>query len=350
MTVYQRIDQAELERFTRAIFEAVGVPPENAAQVADNLVQGELHGLGSHGVSRLLPVYAERFLAGGINPRPQVRVAQRDRGAAVVDGDGGPGAVVGQFAMSLALDLAREHGSGWVAVRNSNHFGACFLYAQRAMLLGMIGLTTTNAVPQVAPYGGRENRLGTNPICIAIPGARQNILLDMATSVVARGKVQVAALEGKSIPLGWALDKEGRGVTDPNLAASLLPAGGYKGYGLALVVEVLSALLSGAAFGRQLGGLFTDYERTQQMGHFFGAWDIAAFTSVDAFRTCVDALMDEIKATPLAAGFDKILMPGEPEQRKAAEYRVEGIPLAEDVLASFQTLAARLGMPVLRTR
>ncbi len=350
MTVYYRVDQAELYRFTCEMFESAGVPPDNAAMVADNLVQGELHGLGSHGVSRLLPVYTERFVAGGANPRPRVQVVQRDRGTAVVDGDGGPGAVVGQFAMSLALELAREHGSGWVAVRNSNHFGACFLYAQRAMPLGMIGLTTTNAVPQVAPYGGRENRLGTNPICIAIPGGRQNILLDMATSVVARGKVQVAALEGKSIPLGWALDKQGHGVTDPSLATSLLPLGGYKGYGLALVVEVLSALLSGAAFGKQIGGLFTDHDRTQQMGHFFGAWDVSAFAPVDVFRTRVDALVDEIRATPLAEGFDEILMPGEPEQRKAAEYRVEGIPLAEDVLASFQALAIKQGVAPLRTR
>jgi len=159
-----RVSEQELLRFSSQIFQAVGVPEENALLVADNLVQGELHGLASHGVSRLLSVYAERFAGGGINPHPQVTVVRRDRGCALLDGDNGPGAVVGTRAMALAIELAREHGSGWVAVRNSSHYGAAFLYAREAVAQGMIGFASTNTVVQMAPFGGREKMLGTNPL------------------------------------------------------------------------------------------------------------------------------------------------------------------------------------------
>jgi L-2-hydroxycarboxylate dehydrogenase (NAD+) len=356
MTVYERVDEAELLRFTTELLAATGTPRENAAIVADNLVQGELHGLGSHGVSRLLDIYVKRLCAGGINQRPKISVVQRRGSTAVVNGDYGPGAMVGQYAMRLAIELAKEHGSGWVTAHHSSHYGAAFLFAREALPLGMIGFSTTAAVPTVTPFGGRSKALGTNPLCIAVPGGqRGNIILDMATSVVARGKIQLAALEGKSIPLGWAVDAEGQPTTDPVAAAKGwgLPLGGdsgYKGYGLALMVEIFSSILAGAPFGSQIGGLFFDLDRSQDMGHFFGALDVAGFMNVDAFRARIDELIAYIKSVPKAEGVDEILVPGEPEARMAAQYRVEGIPLAEDVLATINQLAAEMSVAPLRPR
>lgn len=351
MPTYVRVSEADLFAFTCRVFEAAGMPPENAALVAENLTQGELHGLGSHGVSRLLPVYVQRTRAGAFNPTPHVKVLQCQGSTAVVEGDNGPGAVVGTYAMDLAIALAREHRSGWVAARNSNHFGAAFLYTRKALREGMIGFATTAAVPQVAPFGGNAAALGTNPLCIAVPGGERGpIILDMATTVVARGKVQLAALEGKPIPLGWAVDAQGRPTTDPVAGSKgrMLPLGGYKGYGLALMVEVFSSLLTGAAFGGGIGGLFADFDRGQRVGHFFGALDVSAFMPLDAFRQRVDELIAYVKGMPLAEDTEEILVPGEPEARKAAEYRAAGIPIEGDVLASINGVAAELGVAPLR--
>ncbi len=345
-----RVAEGELLRFSSQIFEAVGVPAEHARTVADNLVQGELHGLASHGVSRLLEVYAERFVGGGINPRPEVSVVQQDRGCALVDGDDGPGAVVGTTAMSLAVELAREHGSGWVAVRNSSHYGAAFLYARMAMAEGMIGFSSTNTVVQQAPYGGRTKLLGTNPLCIGVPGGVHGpIILDMATSQTARGKIQVAAIDGKAIPLGWAVDKEDRPTTDPTQAWRLLPLGGYKGYGLALMMEILSAVIAGAMVGTQVGEMFNHPDTQQNIGHFFGALDLSGFGALDAFRERMDALVEYIKACEVEPGSSEVLLPGEPEARAAAINRREGIPLSEDVFAIMERLSAQYGVPGLAT-
>ncbi len=340
-----RVSEAELLRFASEVFVAVGTPPEHAATVADNLVQGELHGLASHGVSRLLEVYAERLAGGGINPRPQIQVVRRDRGCALVDGDNGPGAVVGVAAMELAVELAREHGSGWVAVRNSSHYGAAFLFARMAFAHDMIGFSTTNTVPQVAPTGGRDKLLGTNPLCIAVPGGQRGpIILDMATSQTARGKVQVAITDGKTIPLGWGVDKDDQPTTDPAQVWRLLPLGGYKGYGLALMLEILSAVLSGALVGNQVGNMFNAPATHQGIGHLFGALDLGGFGDPAAFRQRMDALIDYIKASELEEGAEEILVPGEPEARAAEANRRAGIPLSEDVYAIMGRVAARYGV------
>ncbi|MCD6520606.1 MAG: Ldh family oxidoreductase [Anaerolineae bacterium] len=353
MTTYRRVEEKELFRFAQQVLEAAGTSPENAAIMAEHLVQAELHGLGSHGVSRLLGIYAARLRAGGMNPQPNIRAVRQVKSGAVVDGDHGSGMVVGRYAMDLAIKLAQEHGSGWVAVRNSSHYGAAFLFARQAIAQGMIGFSTTSSVALVAPFGGRKRALGTNPICIAVPGGeRGNIILDMATSVVARGKIQLAALEGREIPLGWAVDEEGRPTTDPVAASKgcLLPVGGPKGYGLALIVEVFSALLSGAAFGSQIGSLFADLDKPQNMGHFFGALDISIFAPLDEFRARMDRLVEYIKSVPTAEGFDEILLPGEPEVRKATRYREEGIPIAEDVIKKLDELAKEYQVSPLQSK
>ncbi|MGI6368592.1 MAG: Ldh family oxidoreductase [Anaerolineae bacterium] len=345
-----RVSEQELLRFASAVLEAVDVPSDVAHTVADNLVQGELHGLASHGVSRLLEVYAERFAGGGINPRPNIQVVHRDRGAALIDGDSGPGAVAGTRAMSLAIELARGHGSGWVAVRNSSHFGAAFLYARMAMAQGMIGFATTNAVVQVAPYGGRTKMLGTNPLCVGVPGGKHGpVLLDMATSQAARGKVQVAAINGESIPLGWAVDRNDQPTTDPNNAWRLLPLGGYKGYGLALLMEILSAVVSGAMVGTGVGQMFNHPSTRQGIGHMLGALDVSAFGSLQGFQDRMDDLIEYIKSGELEEG-GEILLPGEPEARAAAANRQEGIPLSADVYAIMERLAAQYRVAPLQTR
>ncbi len=346
-----RVPEGELLRFAEQVLMAAGTPPENAAIIADNLVQGELHGLASHGVSRLLEVYAERLAGGGINSQPHIQVVRRDRGCAVLDGDNGPGAVVGTAAMELAIELAHEHGSGWVAVRNSSHFGAAFLFARMAMAHDMIGFATTNTVPQVAPTGGRDKLLGTNPLCIAVPGGQRGpIILDMATSQTARGKVQMAITDGKAIPLGWGVDQDDHPTTDPNQVWRLLPLGGYKGYGLALMLEILSALLSGARVGNQVGNMFHAPAAHQGLGHLFGALDLAAFDEPAAFRERMDALIDYVKSSTLEEGAHEILVPGEPEARAAETNRREGIPLSEDVIAIMQRLAERYGVQPLEAR
>ncbi len=351
MTIYLRVDEAELLRFTREVFEAVGVPTANALTVAENLVAGEVHGLGSHGPSRLLRPYVERFRRGGTKSDPDVHIVSRSRGCAVVDGDDGPGAVVGKFAMELAIELAREHGSGWVAVRNSSHFGPAFVFGRLALPHDMIGMSSTDSVPMVAPWGGREKALGTNPLCVTVPGLNTSgITLDMATTVVARGKVQLAALEGRDIPPNWALDIDGHPTTDPNRAAQMVPVGDYKGYGLALLVDVFCALLSGAATSADVGQLFSRPDQPQHMGHFFGAMDIAAFCPAQVFKARVDELVLAMKGNPLREGFDQILVPGEPESLKAAEYRANGIPMAIDVVNEMNEIGAEVGVSPLQAR
>ncbi len=219
-----------------------------------------------------------------------------------------------------------------------------------AMAEGMIGFSSTNTVVQQAPYGGRTKLLGTNPLCIGVPGGVHGpIILDMATSQTARGKIQVAAIDGKAIPLGWAVDKEDRPTTDPTQAWRLLPLGGYKGYGLALMMEILSAVISGAMVGTQVGEMFNHPDTQQNIGHFFGALDLSGFGALDAFRERMDALVEYIKACEVEPGSSEVLLPGEPEARAAAINRREGIPLSEDVFAIMERLSAQYGVPGLAT-
>ncbi|NLX36903.1 MAG: Ldh family oxidoreductase [Chloroflexi bacterium] len=347
-----RINGAELRCFAAAVFEAAGLAPGHAVVVADSLTQAELRGQGSHGVSRLLDIYVKRLRLGVTNPRPcPVTVAQKG-GTALVDGDNGPGQVAGVYAMMLAIDLAHEYGVGCVAVRRSNHYGAAAFYLQQALEAGMIGLTTTNAPPNMPPTGGREPFLGTNPLAVAVPSATQGpVLLDMATSVVAKGKIQLMAKEGQqTIPPGWALDAEGHPTTDVQaaLGGMMLPVGGHKGYGLALVVEILSALVAGAAFGPHLGTLYADFDRGQNVGHFFAALDPGAFGPGEGFLARMDALLTEVRTVPTQAGVSEILLPGEVESRCQERYAAEGIPFDQAVYEEVCGIAGELGVPPLR--
>ncbi|MBC7236772.1 MAG: Ldh family oxidoreductase [Chloroflexi bacterium] len=353
MVVYHRVTQEELYRFAYEVFRAAGASEAAAKAIAYNLTQGELHGMGSHGVSRLMPVYVERLRNGGTNPDPQIKVLQRRKSTAIVDGDGGAGAQVALFAMGVAIDIAREEGTGWVAVRNSSHFGAAFITAREALKHDMIGVATTASIPLQPPYGGRARALGTNPLCWCIPGGKQgDVIFDMATTVVAKGKLLLAIMEGKPIPEGWALDEEGRPTTDPVAADKgvMLPLGGPKGYGLAMIAEIFSSILTGAEFGPRINNLYGDTSLPQKLGHFLGAIDVAAFMPPERFRARMDELIEFLRSIPLAPGHKEILIPGELERRKAEEYSREGIPIAEDVVASHNKIAADLGVRPLQTQ
>jgi len=346
-----RVAWLELRRFAEQVLAAAGLEPAHAMVVADSLTQAELRGQGSHGVSRLLDIYVKRLRLGATNAHPKPTVVSRRGGTALVDGDNGPGQVAGVYAMSLAIDLAREHGVGCVAVRRSSHYGAAAFYLQQSLAAQMIGFTTTNAPPNMPPTGGRKPFLGTNPLAIAVPSATQGpVLLDMATSVVAKGKIQLMAKEGQqTIPPGWALDKDGRPTTDVQaaLGGMMLPIGGHKGYGLALIVEILSAVLSGASFGPHLGSLYGDFERNQDVGHFFGALEVSGFGSTEAFLERMDALLAEVRAVPTQPGVREILLPGEVESRCQARYAEEGIPLDSSVYDEVCGIARDLGVPPL---
>ena len=246
----------DLRKFAREVLTRVGVPSDHAAMTANSLVEADQRGVHTHGLA-YLPVYVQRLMAGGINPAPAIRLVSERPSTALIDGDNGLGQVVGVQAIQLAINKAREHGAGLVGVRNSNHFGAAAHYAMAAAREGMIGLAMSNIGPTMAPWGGITPCYGNNPISYAVPTGEAAIVLDMATSVVSRGRISAAAARGETIPLGWACDREGRPTQDPNLALEglLLPVGGYKGYGIALLIDILSGVLTGGAFGQGVGNL-----------------------------------------------------------------------------------------------
>lgn len=338
-----------LRAFATRCFEAVGVESVHAGQIADSLLLADLRGIASHGVTRI-PIYTERLLRGVVNPRPRVSVL-RDAGAlALVSGDNGPGAVVSCFANSLAIRRAEEYGVAVVSVRDSNHNGICAAYSMQAARAGLIGIAATNAPKSMAVAGGREPLLGTNPISFAIPRAGgEPLVLDMATSVVARGKIVEKAKRGESIPADWALDSGGRPTTDARAAETgvMLPFSGAKGSGLAIMIEILCGVLSGGRFGPQLNNLYTDFINPQGIGHFFLIIDPSTLCDVDLFAGRVDALAGMIKASLRAAGVEEILLPGEPEARLEARSNALGVVLPDNVVSDLDETAARLRVPTL---
>lgn len=336
----------QLKRFSVRVFEKLGIPPKDAEITAEILVAADLRGIDSHGVARL-PIYAKRLKLGLINKNPDIKVVRDRPGVAVVDGDNGLGQVVSHKAMSLCLEKAREHGIAAVGVRNSNHFGIGAYYAMMALKEDMIGLVATNASPLMAPFGGKVPLLGTNPLAIAIPaGTQYPVVLDMATSLVPRGKIEIAARKGEKIPLGWAIDKDGRPTQEPEeaLKGTLLPMGGPKGYGLALVLDILCGVLSGAAFGGNVGSLFGDLDRPQNVGHFMLAVDVNSFRPLTEFKNTMDSLILSIKNSEPAEGVKELFLPGEIEYLKTKERTEKGLELNPVVAQNLLDLAREVGI------
>lgn len=341
------VRSARLRRFADEALRRAGLPRKDAALVADSLVEANLRGVDSHGVGRLFPAYIRKLQSGQVNPRPRLRVL-RDRGAtALLDGDDGMGQVVAAAAMDLAIRKARRAGVAAVGVRRSSHCGAAAYFAMRALPHGMIGIAMTSGTSNaMAPWGGTTPLLSNNPVAVAIPaGRRLPVVLDMAMSVVARGKIVLAAQAGQPIPPDWALTADGEPTTDPEaaLAGLLRPIGDYKGAGLALVVGILTAILTGAAFGREIRGFYENLSDPHNTGHLMLALRVAHFMPLAAFRHRMDAVVDELKASRLAAGATAILLPGEPELLTVRRRRREGIPVPAGLAAELDGLAERLG-------
>ena len=305
-----------------------------------------LRGVDSHGVARV-PVYAERLRSGVLNTRPRPSVARRDGAIAVVDGDSGPGQVAAVFATDLSIELAREHGAGVVGVRRSGHYGAAAFYAMRAAEAGLIGISMTNTEPLVIPFGGIDPALGTNPIAFAAPAADGYIFnLDMATSQVAINRINNARDEGRPIPEDWGVDEHGEPTTDPAAVKSAVPLGGYKGYGLALMVEVLCGVLSGAGVRHGVGDLYSGGEERQNSGHFHMAIDPERTVGRDAFAGVLSGLLGELRAIRPARGFDEVLVAGDPQDRARAERERSGVPIEPALWASLQALSSELGVTI----
>ena len=302
-----------------------------------------LRGTDSHGVARV-PVYAERLRSGVLNRQPDVSVIRREGAIAVVDGDHGPGQVAAVVATDLSIDLAREHGVGVVSVRRSGHYGAAAFYAIRAAEAGLLGMSMTNTEPLVIPYGGAGAALGTNPIAFAAPTPDGVFNVDMATSQVAMNKVFNARSEGRSIPEGWGVTEAGEATTDPNAAVFGVPLGGYKGYGLALMVEVLCGVLAGAGVREGVGNLYSGGEERQNTGHFHLALDPERTVGRDAFAGVLGGLLAELRAIPPARGFDEVLVAGDPEDRARAARERSGIPVEPVLWEQLCALSDELGV------
>lgn len=344
---------AALSAFCVDVLRAVGVPAGAAALVADSLTAADARNIPSHGVVRLLPVYVRRLETGSTRPAPSIRVVHRRGATALIDGDAGLGQVVGYDAMHLAVTMAREQGAGIVGVRNSSHFGTGAFFVEQAVKAGMIGVGMSNATPNMPPAGGRSRFLGTNPLTIGAPGPdHRPIVLDMATSVVARGKIVMAQKEGRTIPAGWAIDPEGNPTEDPEAALSgaVLAMAGYKGAGLALMIDLLCGVLTGAAFGPHIVDLYDGSTSVQNVGHFFAAIDVEAFMPLAAFRARVGQFVDEVRAQPRLPGIDAIHLPGELELAAAERARRNGIIIPEAGWHELDTLAQRLEVTPLEDR
>lgn len=334
-----------LKSFVAYVYADAGVPEGDAALMADTLVQADLWGHQSHGVLRTA-WYWERLRKGVMAARMVIETV-RDRGCvAVLDGRDGVGQVIARQAMELAIAKAQEHGVASVAVRHSNHFGTLMYYTRMAAQAGCIGLLATNGGPAMAPWGGaRRKIIGTNPWSIGVPaGARAPLLMDMANTGVARGKIYLARQRREQIPLGWALDAAGAPTTDPQAAIDglILPMAQHKGYAIAALMDVLSGVLSGSHFLGAVHGPY-HYDKKSGAGHFLTVYDVDAFMPAAEFAGRMERFISEIKSQPLAQGFDEIFYPGEMESRADAKNRAAGLSLPADTWADLTRIAGEIG-------
>lgn len=338
-----QVPEAELRAFAARVLKAAGLQSDEAAAAADGLVAANLRGVDSHGVLRLIQ-YADSLSRGEINPRPDVRVIHRRGATALVDADHGYGFRPSMLAMDTAVTLAREHGVGLAGVRDSHHFGMAAMYAIRAAQAGMAGIVFTNAMPVLAAPGGARPVVGNNPLAFALPRRppAPPLVLDMALSQVAFGYVRLAAAEGREIPLGWARDGRGLPTTDAAAAldtGSLEPIGSHKGYGLAVVMELIAGVLTGSAFGAAAH----PHERPG-VGHLMIALDPGMFVGAERFFDGVQTLEREIREAPLAEGSDAVYLPGEIEQSREDARRLSGVPISDQLAERLAELARRLGV------
>lgn len=351
------IPEQKLRDFCNAVWMKLGVPEKDAKVTTDVLVLADLRGVESHGVARL-PRYYTNLKNGWAHPTDQSKIVRETKAVAMIDGGQSLGQVVGRKGMELAIKKAKDTAVGIVSVRNSHHYGIAGYYSLMALEHDLVGVSMTNAAPLVVPTFGKSAILGTNPISLTAPaGTEKPFVLDMATSVVPRGKLEVYDRLHKTMPLGWAVDTTGRSTTDPHtvldalskrLGGGILPLGGegeeysgHKGYGLALMVDVLCGVLSGSGTG-----LGVDSDKAKpNVGHFFMAIDPGAFRPLDEFRRDMDRLAKELKNSPKAQGQNRIYIHGEKSFAKMEKYRREGIPLEAPVVDSMKKIGEELHVP-----
>jgi LDH2 family malate/lactate/ureidoglycolate dehydrogenase len=340
-----RIDATRLTDFATAVYAGTGMPEADARLVADTLVQADLWGHQSHGVLRL-GWYLDRIRHGVMKPVTTPEFVVNAGAIAVIDGHDGVGHVLTMLATHEAITRARAHGIGAVAVRNSNHFGTCMYYTRRVAAAGCVAMLTSNGGPAMAPWGGRKKIIGTNPWSVAAPvGTRAPFVVDMAATGVARGKIYLARNKQLPIPLGWAINQAGDPTTDPQEAIDgiILPMAEHKGYAIAAMVDMLSGVLTGSGF---LSAVHSPYRTTEKShcGHLMIAMDIAKFQPLEQFTARMEAFADEIKAVPLAKGFDEVFYPGEIEDNNDATFRREGLALPEETMADLRRIAKLIGL------
>ncbi len=336
------ISAPEITSFVEQILLAAEVPPHKAAIAATSLVASNLRGMDSHGI-QLLPFYVDQLLAGEMDPHTDGRVISESGSCLHFDGQNGLGQWIADTCCRHAVRIAAEHGLAMVVARESNHFGAAAWWAQKMRAAGQIGIVMCNASPIVPPWQGREGRLGTNPICMSVPGPW---LLDMATTTVAAGRIFKAMINGQpEIPAGWAFDSGGVPTTDTAKAykGMLMPLGGYKGSGLAMMVEILCSVLSGGAMSTEVGGI-RFRGKTVRVSQMFMAIDVARFMPVEEFTARVEHLVNLMKTTAAAPGYDEVMVAGDPEWRMEAERLRNGIPIADGNWEMLLKTAARLNV------
>jgi LDH2 family malate/lactate/ureidoglycolate dehydrogenase len=339
------VDAKNLATFATAVLEAVGVPAADAELVAESLVEADLWGHQSHGVMRL-SWYVNRIRAGVMRSVTAPETLADMGAVVVVDGRDGVGQVLAAYAARTAVGRARDHGVGVAAVRNSNHFGTAAYFTRMAANDGCVGILTTNASPAMAPWGGREKTIGTNPWSIAAPaGKYEVVVMDIANTAVARGKVYLARQRGEQIPPGWAIDSDGVPTTDPAAAINgvILPMAGHKGYAISLMMDVLSGVLTGSAFGSAVHGPY-EFDQRSGCGHLFIALDVAAFLEYDTFIGRVEQLIDEVKSVPPARRVNEIFFPGELEARAKAQNATRGLTLPTQTVEDLRNLGRATGV------
>ncbi|KAH8891490.1 putative malate dehydrogenase [Thozetella sp. PMI_491] len=342
------VNPADAVVFAQTLLSKAGLPEDHAQLMAECLVQADARGVDTHGLARLQQ-YMERVSNGLVNATPALSVSEKTPVAAHLDGDNGFGFVVASKGMEEAIKRAETYGIGIVTANHSNHFGMGATYVLQALNKGLISLVFTNSAKQMPPFGGKETLLGISPFAAGAPSKNEvPYILDMAPSVVAKGKIRKAARRGEKIPLGWAYDKDGKPTEDASeaLNGSMAPIGGPKGSGIAILMDIMSGVLSGAAFGGEVGDQYKE-ARPQNVGHCFIAIKPDVFVSADEFRSRMDTLVQRVHGVTPAEGFSEVLFPGEPEYRLDLQRRREGLPFADAEKTMFDDMSKTFGVPAL---
>jgi LDH2 family malate/lactate/ureidoglycolate dehydrogenase len=350
----ERVSVRAIIGFMEDALVKTGLPAADAGKVAELMCEADLTGADAHGIFRL-PQYVKRLRAGGINPRPSIKVERTAAATALVDGDNGMGHLVMACAAETAIELARASGVGWVGAWRSNHAGAAGVYATLPLPHGMVGIYGVVASANHMPvWGGVESLLGTNPVAIAIPaGEEAPIVLDIATSVVSYGTIKSHRLQKKPLPEGWMVNtKDGQPLTDPARSGEgvLLPIGGYKGSGLALILGLLAGPLNGAAFGRDVFDFNFNDTDACNTGHFIIALDVARFTPLDTFKAEMDRHLRDLSTSKPLPGFDAVRLPGQERRSRRADRLANGVPMPRELIEQLDAFAGEMNMGPLRAR